>query len=177
MALASWSIFGSNRETLHNFDASEFPFSYLNEDNGKTVLTPAMNFFTVGTRRDSQKWPTRDRRKDKLKFDIIHFDLLNPYIISKMLYGSDKMKELLEKANRDQEFVTHKGLHIKRLLLKTSIKYYEIAVKIFIGEQLQNRIKIDNTTKDFSSISGRLAYDKSKYSKDWVDAEECLLLK
>lgn len=153
-----------------NFDASEFPFSYINEDNGKTVLTPAMNFFTVGTRRDSQKWPTRDRRKDKLKFDLLHFDLLNPYIISKMLAGSDKMKELLEKANRDQEFVTYKGLHIKRLLLKTSIKYYEMAVKIFIGEQLINRIKIENTPNSFSSITEKLTYNKTKYSKDWVDA-------
>ncbi len=153
-----------------NFDASEFPFSYLNEVDGKTVLTPAMNFFTVGTRRDSQKWPTRDRRKDKLKFDLLHFDLLNPYIISKMLAGSDKMKELLEKANRDQEFVTYKGLHIKRLLLKTSIKYYEMAVKIFIGEQLINRIKIENTPNSFSSITEKLTYNKTKYSKDWVDA-------
>lgn len=153
-----------------NFDASEFPFSYINEDNGKTVLTPAMNFFTVGTRRDSQKWPTRDRRKDKLKFDLLHFDLLNPYIISKILDGSDKMKELLERANRDQEFVTYKGLHIKRLLLKTSIKYYEMAIKIFIGEQLQNRIKIDNILKSFSLIAEKLSYDKSKYSNNWVDA-------
>lgn len=153
-----------------NFDASEFPFSYINEDNGKSVLTPAMNFFTVGTRRDSQKWPTRDRRKDKLKFDLLHFDLLNPYIISKMLDGSDKMKELLEKATRDQEFVSYKGLQIKRLLLKTSIKYYEIAVKIFIGEQIQKRIKTNNTIKNFSSIVAKLLYDKSKLSKNWVDA-------
>lgn len=153
-----------------NFDASEFPFSYLNEDYGKTVLTPAMNFFTVGTRRDSQKWPTRDRRKDKLKFDMLHFDLLNPYIISKMLAGSDKMRGLLEKANRDQEFVTYKGLNIKRLLLKTSIKYYEMAVKIFIGEQILNRIKINSTPNSFSSISERLKYNKSIYSEGWVDA-------
>lgn len=160
-----------------NFDASEFPFSYLNEDDGKTVLTPAMNFFTVGTRRDSQKWPSRDRRKDKLKIDLLHFDLLNPYIISKMLAGSDKIKELLEKAKRDQEFVTYKGLHIKRLLLKTSIKYYEMAVKIFIGEQLINRIKIENTPNSFSSITEKLTYNKTKYSKDWVDAAGMFICK
>ena len=47
-----------------NFDTSNLPFSYINEDDGKSFITPAMNMFTVGTRRDSRKWQTRDRRKD-----------------------------------------------------------------------------------------------------------------
>jgi len=50
-----------------NFDTSGLPFSYINEDSGKSVVTPAMNLFTVGTRRDSEKWPGRDRRKDAEK--------------------------------------------------------------------------------------------------------------
>jgi hypothetical protein len=52
-----------------------------------------------------------------------------------------------------------------------------MAIKIFIGEQLQKRIQIDNTTKDFSSIYERLAYDKSKFSKDWVDAAGMFITK
>jgi len=43
-----------------NFDTTDFPFSYITEEKGKSELTPAMNIFTVGTRRDSEKWPTRD---------------------------------------------------------------------------------------------------------------------
>lgn len=153
-----------------NFDSSEFPFSYLNEENGKTVLTPAMNLFSVGTRRDSQKWPIRDIRKDAVKFDLLHFNLYNPYVISKMLKGSDKMKELLEKANREQEYVSYKGMLIKRLLLKTSIKYYEMAVKIFIGNQILNRIQIENTHNNYNLIINRLKYDKSLADMEWVDA-------
>ena len=150
-----------------NFDASGFPFSYINEEDGKSVLTPAMNLFTVGTRRDNQKWPNRDRRKDPLKFDILHFDLFNPYIIGKILEGSGRMKELIEKASRDQEYVTYKGLHIKRLLLKTCTKYYEMALKIYIGQEVLKRISEEN---DFNKIKSLLNYDTELYSEKWVDA-------
>jgi len=150
-----------------NFDASEFPFSYINEENGKSLLTPAMNLFTVGTRRDSQKWPTRDRRNDPIKFDILHFDLFNPYIIGKMIKGSEIMKQLLEKASRDQEFVAYKGLHIKRLLLKTCTKYYEMAIKIYIGQELIKRISNEiNSTNDLNKL---LEYDISLFSEKWTD--------
>ena len=149
-----------------NFDASEFPFSYINEEDGKSILTPAMNLFTVGTRRDSVKWPTRDRRKDVLKYDIINFELLNPYIIGKILEGSKRMKELLEKANKEQEYVSYKGLNIKRLLLKTCTKYYEIANKIYIGQELLKRIFGEN---DFEKIKSLLKYDPALYSEKWVD--------
>lgn len=148
----------------NNFDASEFPFSYLNEENGKTLLTPAMNLFTVGTKRDSEKWPARDRRKDEEKFDIVNFELFNPYIVIKVLSGITTLSTLLEKAKKEQEFVTYKGLTIKRLLIKTSIKYYEMIIKIFIGEQLIKRLELSS---DFKSV---LSYDSDLYSDNWIDA-------
>lgn len=150
-----------------NFDAGEFPFSYINEENGKSLLTPAMNLFTVGTRRDSQKWPTRDRRKDSVKRDLLNFDLYNPYVIGKILEGSTRLKELFEIANREQEFVSYKGLHIKRLLLKTCAKYYEMAVKIFIGQEVIRRI---SDQMEFEKIKSKLTYDPAYYSERWVDA-------
>ena len=39
-------VMGKN---LASFDTSDFPFSYINVDNEKSILTPAMNLFTVGT--------------------------------------------------------------------------------------------------------------------------------
>lgn len=160
-----------------NFDATEFPFSYINEEDGKSLLTPAMNLFTVGTRRDSQKWPLRDRRKDSTKFDILHFDLFNPYIIGNIIEGSNKMKELLENANREQEYVTNKGLHIKRLLLKTCIKYYEMAVKIYIGQELIKRLDKLKDEKDINKIVSSLNYNSLLFSEIWVDAAGMLMTK
>jgi hypothetical protein len=126
-----------------------------------------MNLFTVGTRRDSDKWPNRDRRKDLLKYDIINFDLLNPYIIGKIIEGTERMKELLEKASKEQEYVSYKGLNIKRLLIKTCTKYYEIAIKIYIGQELIKRISDE---KDFEKIKSLFKYDPELYSEKWVDA-------
>lgn len=158
-----------------NFDASEFPFSYINEEDGKSLLTPAMNMFTVGTRRDSQKWPNRDRRKDPLKFDILNFELFNPYIIGKIIAGINIMKELLEKANKDQEYVTYKGLHIKRLLLKTCIKYYEMAIKIYIGQELIKRLKAITDIKDRKAVQNNLSFDSLFYSDRWIDASGMIM--
>jgi len=158
-----------------NFDANEFPFSYINEEDGKSLLTPAMNMFTVGTRRDSQKWPSRDRRKDPLKFDILNFELFNPYIIGKIIDGINSMKELLEKAKKDQEYVTYKGLHIKRLLLKTCMKYYEMAIKIYIGQELIKRLENITDIKDEKALQNNLSFDASLYSDKWIDASGMII--
>lgn len=142
-----------------NFDASDFPFSYLNEEKGQSQLTPAMNMFTVGTRRDTKKWQTRDRRKDPTKHDIIHLELFNPYIVGRVVNGANILKELLEKASREQEFVTYKGLHIKRLLLKTCGKYYEMAIKIYMGQELIKKLEKKE----------ELGYNPDDFSEKWID--------
>jgi len=147
----------------NNFDTSEFPFSYINEEDGKSLLTPAMNLFTVGTKRDSEKWPARDRRKDIEKFDIVNFELFNPFIVMRVLQGINVLSNLLEKAKKEQEFVTYKGLTIKRLLIKTCIKYYELILKIFIGSQLVKRLE------KFSDIKSALNYNENLFSYQWID--------
>lgn len=152
-----------------NFDASEFPFSYINEEDGKSVLIPAMNLFTVGVRRDSEKWPSRDRRKSPEKYDAIHFELFNPYIIGKILNALTVLQELREKSSKDQEYVGYKGLHIKRLMLKTCAKYYEMAVKIYIGSEVIKRISRMKETASFEEIKNALQGDTALLSNEWID--------
>ncbi len=94
-----------------NFDSSDFPFSYISEEKGKSELTPAMNLFTVGTRRDIDKWPARDRRNDPDKLDLIHFDLFNPYIVGKIINGINILNELAEKTDKKQDYVNYKGIN------------------------------------------------------------------
>lgn len=125
-----------------NFDTSELPFSYITVEGDKSMLTPAMNLLTVGTRRDSEKWPKRDRRKGDEKLDLINFELLNPFVVSSVIGGIDVLNELYEKTSRDQEFVNYKGVRIKRLMLKSCRKYYEMALHIFIGDQLMKRMEL-----------------------------------
>lgn len=152
----------------NNFDTSELPFSYITESGGRSVLTPAMNLFGVGTRRDSAKWPTRDRRKDPDKLDLIGFDFLSPYTIGKVVRGMEVLRNLYEKASKKAEYVSHKGIAIKRLLVRKACKHYELAVKVFIGEQLALRIK--GLAKDASlrEVRAQLVAPV-KGGGDWLD--------
>ena len=127
-----------------------------------------MNLFTVGTSRDSQKWPNRDRRKDSVKLDLIHFELLNPYVMGKIWLGMELMQSLYENAPRDKVFVTCGGIHIRRLMLKTGRKYYDLAVKIFIGNQLLKRLSGLEDTVTFEGIMSHLT-GTGDVDFHWVD--------
>ncbi len=157
-----------DKHTGH-FDSSEFPFSYINQTEGRSVLTPAMNLFTVGTLRDSAKWADRDRRKDPEQFDWIHFDLFNPYLIGKVLKAKEAMVKLQESASEEQRFVHYKGLNIKRVLLKTCSRYYDMAVKIFMGHGLLKRLRGTDLSGNFREIIQKLQYTPSTRCEDWVD--------
>ena len=61
------------------------------------MLIPGMNFFTVGTMRDGEKWPTRDKRKNSDKLDLIIFDVLSPYIGQKMIRGGRCLQSFMKK--------------------------------------------------------------------------------
>lgn len=152
-----------------NFDASDFPFSYITEEKGKSELTPAMNIFTVGTRRDSEKWADRDRRTDPQKLDLIHFDLFSPYIVGKIVNGINILNDLAEKTAKTQDYINFKGLNIHRLLLKTSRKYYDMALKIYMGQELVNRLSGVGTGSSLSTISDRLKTSGDEGTGRWVE--------
>jgi hypothetical protein len=124
-----------------NFDTSDFPFSYITVEDERSFLTPGMNLITVGTRRDVEKWPSRDRRKSADKLDLITFDWLNPMIVQSAAKASGILNELYEKTPKEQEAINYKGVRIKRLLLKSCRKYYDMLTPIFCGEQIVRRIR------------------------------------
>ena len=151
------------------FDTSNLPFSYINVEGSKSVITPAMNLFTVGTRRDSEKWPARDRRKDPNKLDLIHFDLLSPYIAGKVVKGAKELKTLYENTPKDQTEVNYNGGIIKRLMLRTCVKYYEMFTKIFLGQCIVDFLQEDKDAS-FDALKKKLvASVSSEGLEPWVD--------
>lgn len=151
------------------FDTSDFPFSYINVDHEKSILTPGMNLFTVGTRRDTEKWPKRDKRKDPEKIDLINFDFLSPYIIQKVLNSLDILKALYEKASKKQETLFHKGIRIKRLMLKSTRKYYEMALNIFVGNQISQKLISMNGIPSLEALRMELSPGKKSVPEKWID--------
>jgi NDP-sugar pyrophosphorylase family protein len=152
-----------------NFDSADFPFSYISEEKGKSELTPAINLFTVGTRRDIDKWPTRDRRKDPNKLDLIHYDLFSPYIVGKIINGINILNELADKTDKKQDYVNYKGINIHRLLLKTTRKYYEMALKLYIGQEVVKRIKGMNNNSSLIDLRNMLTAQGTHGKSKWVD--------
>jgi hypothetical protein len=152
-----------------NFDTSDFPFSYISEEKGKSELTPAMNLFTVGTRRDCEKWPARDKRKDIDKMDLIHFDLFSPYIIGKTINAIEILDKLAEKADKKQDYVNYKGICIRRLLLKTTRRFYDLALKVYIGQELVKRIKSLDNNSSLTGLRSLLAIKGNEGTGKWAD--------
>jgi hypothetical protein len=127
-----------------HFDGSDLPFSYILAKNGDSELIPAVNFQTVGTQRDSQKWKKRDKRKgDTLEY--INFDLLNPYLINKVRNGISVLEKLSEKSS---EYHSYKGLKIKDIFLKKGIEIYKMAIVCYLGQKLLEfeTLKAENET-------------------------------
>jgi len=153
-----------------NFDTTNLPFAYLEEDEGKSVLTPAMNLLTVGTLRDSRKWPKRDKRASRDKLDLINFELFSPYTIGRVLTAIDLLKSLYDTASKKQEYVKYKGLQIKRLLLRTTRKYYQIAINIYLGNELVKKLKpaLDSKTR-FKELKAELLAHPGDISQTWTD--------
>jgi hypothetical protein len=150
-----------------NFDTSDFPFSYVTVENGKSTLTPAMNLFTVGTKRDSEKWPNRDRRKDPDKLDLIRFELFSPYVVAKMIRGSEILQSLYDHAAKKQKYVKYQGISILRLLLKTCRKYYQVALKKYFGEQLIEKLE-KGTFRDLKELRTYLQASPAGLG-EWAD--------
>jgi carbonic anhydrase/acetyltransferase-like protein (isoleucine patch superfamily) len=154
---------------LANFDTTDFPFSYISEEKGKSILFPAINLFTVGTRRDSEKWPARDRRKDPVKLDIINFALYNPYIAGRMVNAIRILGELSDKASKTQEYISYSGINIPRLLLKSVRKYYETALKVYFGDEVISQIETLTGKPTFQDIRKKLQAEGEKGEGKWVD--------
>ena len=160
---------------LNNFDARDLPFSYITDEGGESYLTPGMNMHTVGTIRDGEKWPARDRRKASVKRDLIRFEVYSPYLVGKMIVAEGIMQQLLDAVSRDVEQVRYKGVMIKRLLLRTGAKSYRTAVDLYLHQKITQRAAAA-MDKGLAAVREALSEPVGAvYSKNWADLSGLLL--
>jgi hypothetical protein len=150
-------------------DTTDFPFSYLIEEKDESIIIPGVNLRSIGTIRDSQKWPLRDRRKDTNLLDLINFNLLSPYTIQKMINGRAILLELLRASGESAPFYSYHGMVIKNGALKRGISLYEKAIWKFLGNSLITRIK-RKKINSYEDIQNVLLKDTPWGSKSrWLD--------
>ena len=149
-------------------DTSDLPFSYLIEQNNQTYLVPAVNLRSVGTIRDAQKWPKRDKRTDSHRLDCINFNLLSPYTIQKMLRGTEVLRTLQEISGETSEEYSYQSAHIKSGALKKGIQYYAMAINKFLGNSIIKRLE-NIPFHSNEEIRARLQPDTEKGNGEWVD--------
>ena len=139
--LGSFSVcFG---KLMHHPNTRNLPFAYLIADGDKMFLIPGRNITTVGLYRDIKKWPKRDLRALENRKSIVNFDWLSPFSVGEILKGK-KILESLREVTGDNvsQYLYHEYI-IPASSLHKGIKYYDIALRIYMGAVLKRVLKRD----------------------------------
>ena len=162
--LGSFSVcFG---KLMHHPNTRNLPFAYLIADGDKMFLIPGRNITTVGLYRDIKKWPKRDMRALENRKSIVNFDWLSPYSVGEVLKGK-KILENLRDVTGDNvsQYLYHEYI-IPASSLHKGIKYYDIALRIYMGAVLKRVLKRDPAITPPASHAG---------VGDWDDLSGLLL--
>jgi len=124
-----------------NADTTRLPFSYLIEHEGESNLVPAVNLRSVGTIRDSKKWPLRDNRKDPEVTDHIIFHLLNPYTVDRMRQGVVLLETIRDTAGHSSRYFSFNGVKIGRSNLEKGLEIYRLGIRRYLGNVVVTRLR------------------------------------
>ena len=150
---------------MNHPDMRCLPFAYLLAYGETMYIVPGRNITTVGLYRDIKKWPKRDKRAASSRKSIINFDWLSPFTVGEIVQGK-KILEALRQAGGDN--VSSYNYHeyiINATSLRKGIKYYDIALRIYMGAVLKRAVKGGFLGKPTSSVG----------EGDWIDLSGLLL--
>jgi len=137
---------------MNHPDMRCLPFAYLMAYGDTMYIVPGRNITTVGLYRDIKKWPKRDKRTASSRKSIINFDWLSPFTVGEIVQGK-KILEALRQAGGDN--VSSYNYHeyiINATSLRKGIKYYDIALRIYMGAVLKRAVKEGFLGKPTSDI-------------------------
>lgn len=149
-------------------DTTNLPFSYLIEDNNSSYIVPGVNLRSVGTIRDAQKWPRRDKRPAEGRLDFINYNLLSPYTIQKMFTGLKVLRRLVKSSGELSGEYTYFGAKIKNKALHSGIRYYNIGITKFLGNSIIKRLENLTDSSD-EALRKALRPDTEIGHGEWVD--------
>ena len=126
---------------MYHPDTRCLPFSYLIAYGDIMYLSPGRNITTVGLYRDIRKWPKRDMRTSECQKSIVNFDWLSPFSVGEILQGKRILERLREASGDNVSTYNYHEYVINASSLRKGIKYYDIALRIYMGAVLKRVIR------------------------------------
>ncbi len=167
---------------MSHFELQDMPFSYIIDSGGKSLLIPGLNMTTIGTIRDGEKWPNRDKRKMSNKRDLIIFDVYSPYTVEKMRRGRDILMDLNKSSSamaRPPKIITEidfGGVTILRLRMERAANLYKQGIDRYLyGKVLDKLVEaIDAGKSKEEALASLKAAGSLKEPLTWTDVSGLL---
>lgn len=151
---------------MYHPDTRSLPFSYLIAYGDIMYLVPGRNLTTVGLYRDIRKWPKRDMRSKQSRKSIVNFDWLSPFSVGEIIQGKEILERLREASGDNVSTYNYHEYVIKTSSLRKGIKYYDIALRIFMGAVLKRHALVPPVstvgTGKWNDLSGLLLPDSEE---------------
>ena len=126
---------------MNHPDMRCLPFAYLLAYGETMYIVPGRNITTVGLYRDIKKWPKRDKRAASSRKSIINFDWLSPFTVGEIVEGKKILENLRQAGGNNVSSYNFQEYIINASSLKKGIKYYDIALRIYMGAVLKRAVK------------------------------------
>ena len=126
---------------MNHPDMRCLPFAYLMAYGETMYIVPGRNITTVGLYRDIKKWPKRDKRAASSRKSIINFDWLSPFTVGEIVQGKKILEALRQAGGNNVSSYNFQEYIINASSLKKGIKYYDIALRIYMGAVLKRAVK------------------------------------
>ncbi len=150
---------------MNHPDMRCLPFAYLLAYGETMYIVPGRNITTVGLYRDIKKWPKRDKRAASSRKSIINFDWLSPFTVGEIVQGKRILENLRQAGGKNVSSYNFQEYIINASSLKKGIKYYDIALRIYMAAVLKRAVK-----------GGFLNKPANKTGEgDWIDLSGLLL--
>ena len=150
---------------MNHPDMRCLPFAYLLAYGETMYIVPGRNITTVGLYRDIKKWPKRDKRAASSRKSIINFDWLSPFTVGEIVEGKKILEALRKAGGNNVSSYNFQEYIINATSLKKGIKYYDIALRIYMGAVLKRAVKEGFLGKPASEVG----------QGQWIDLSGLLL--
>ena len=126
---------------MNHPDMRCLPFAYLLAYGETMYIVPGRNITTVGLYRDIKKWPKRDKRASSCRKSVINFDWLSPFTVGEIVEGKHILESLRQAGGKNVSSYNFQEYIINASSLTKGIKYYDIALRIYMGAVLKRAAK------------------------------------